>query len=140
MHGAVGASVCVQGYGFITFSNPQAAEQAMLMFNNYPLGGGAIHVAYSTSATAKARQQALRQVRRSWVSSVLNCYHPVICNDSGCRISRYCTLQNLDLRTAWTGSVVLDMLKLVGTRRCRFYVKRLGQDLWILWLLTVTCV
>jgi hypothetical protein len=35
----------------------------MLLFNNYPLGGGAIHVAYSTSATAKARQQALRQVR-----------------------------------------------------------------------------
>jgi hypothetical protein len=34
----------------------------MLLFNNYPLGGGAIHVAYSTSATAKARQQALRQV------------------------------------------------------------------------------
>jgi RNA recognition motif-containing protein len=26
-----------QGYGFITFSNPQAAEQAMLLFNNYPL-------------------------------------------------------------------------------------------------------
>lgn len=58
-------SCCAQGYGFITFSNPQAAEQAMLLFNNYPLGGGAIHVAYSTSATAKARQQALRQV---WVS------------------------------------------------------------------------
>jgi hypothetical protein len=34
----------------------------MLLFNNYPLGGGAIHVAYSTSATAKARQQALRPV------------------------------------------------------------------------------
>lgn len=54
-----------QGYGFITFSNPQAAEQAMLLFNNYPLGGGAIHVAYSTSATAKARQQALRQARKA---------------------------------------------------------------------------
>eukprot|EP00775_Hariotina_reticulata_P008114 gene8114-8308_t len=53
------------GYGFITFSNPQAAEQAMLLFNNYPLGGGAIHVAYSTSATAKARQQALRQARKA---------------------------------------------------------------------------
>lgn len=55
----------LQGYGFITFSNPQAAEQAMLLFNNYPLGGGAIHVAYSTSATAKARQQALRQARKA---------------------------------------------------------------------------
>ena len=37
----------------------------MLMFNNYPLAGGAIHVAYSTSATAKARQQALRQARKT---------------------------------------------------------------------------
>jgi hypothetical protein len=37
----------------------------MLLFNNYPLGGGAIHVAYSTSATAKARQQALRQARKA---------------------------------------------------------------------------
>ncbi|WIA42620.1 hypothetical protein OEZ86_008593 [Tetradesmus obliquus] len=53
------------GYGFITFSNPQAAEQAMLLFNNYPLSGGAIHVAYSTSATAKARQTALRQARKA---------------------------------------------------------------------------
>jgi hypothetical protein len=37
----------------------------MLLFNNYPLSGGAIHVAYSTSATAKARQQALRQARKA---------------------------------------------------------------------------
>eukprot|EP00877_Chromochloris_zofingiensis_P003178 jgi/Chrzof1/12861/Cz07g10020.t1 len=53
------------GYGFITFSNSEAAEQAMLQFNNYPLAGGAIHVAYSTSATARARQQALRQAKRA---------------------------------------------------------------------------
>ncbi|KAF8056254.1 hypothetical protein HT031_006442 [Scenedesmus sp. PABB004] len=32
------------GYGFITFANAQAAEQAMLLFNNYPLSGGAIHL------------------------------------------------------------------------------------------------
>jgi hypothetical protein len=37
----------------------------MLLFNNYPFSGGAIHVAYSTSATAKARQQALRQARKA---------------------------------------------------------------------------
>lgn len=66
-------SRCAQGYGFITFSNPQAAEQAMLLFNNYPLGGGAIHVAYSTSATAKARQQALRQVRISVDETCTKC-------------------------------------------------------------------
>lgn len=41
----------------------------MLLFNNYPLGGGAIHVAYSTSATAKARQQALRQARKATLAA-----------------------------------------------------------------------
>ncbi len=35
----------------------------MWQLNNYPLAGGAIHVAYSTSATARVRQQALQQAR-----------------------------------------------------------------------------
>jgi hypothetical protein len=36
----------------------------MLQLNNYPLAGGAIHVAYSTSATARVRQQALQQAKQ----------------------------------------------------------------------------
>lgn len=59
----------LQGYGFITFSSPAAAEQAMLMFNNYALHGSAIHVSYSRSATAKARLQALRQARRTTLAT-----------------------------------------------------------------------
>lgn len=56
----------------------------MLLFNNYPLGGGAIHVAYSTSATAKARQQALRQVR------VVVLTQHVACPDSWALLCEYC--------------------------------------------------